>query len=86
MEGGDPSLYSALMRPHLEYCVQRWASQYERGMDLLERALRRSMKIIKALEHLTPEERLRDLRLFSLQNKRPCGGGRRNSAITEGRF
>ncbi|PKU46623.1 hypothetical protein llap_3067 [Limosa lapponica baueri] len=29
-------LFSALMRPHLEHCVQLWASQNKRGMDILE--------------------------------------------------
>ena len=67
-------LCSDRVRPHLQFCVQLWGPQHRRDRDLLERVQRGDTKMIRGLEHLCCEDRLRELGWFSLEKApvRPC--------------
>ncbi|PKU39478.1 hypothetical protein llap_10210 [Limosa lapponica baueri] len=68
-------LYFTLVRSHLEYRVQLWSPQHRKNMDLLEGVQGRAMKMIRGLEHLSYEDRLRELGLFSQKRKLPVPEG-----------
>ena len=66
-------VYSSFMMPHLKYCSQVWDSQFSNNVKLLEWVQRRAMKMMRGLEHLSCEDRLRELGLFSLKKRRLLG-------------
>ena len=47
-----------------------WSPQYKRDMDLLERIQRKATKMTHGMEHLSYEDRLKELGLCSLEKRK----------------
>jgi len=66
-------LCSALVRPHLECCVQMWSPQYRRDVELLDRVQKRATKMIQGMEHVLCEDGLGELGLCSMEERKLWG-------------
>ena len=65
-------LYKAIVRPHLEYCIQAWRP-YRKDKDKLEKIQQRPTKIIPESRDLSYESRLLQCGLTTLEIRRLRG-------------
>ena len=66
-------MYKAIVRPHLEYCIQTWRPYRKKGIDKLERIQRRTTKMIPELRDLSYESHLLQCGLTTLEIRRLRG-------------
>ena len=66
-------LYKAIVRPHLEYCIQAWRPYCKKDIHKLERIHRRATKMISELRDLSYESRLFQCGLTTLETRRLRG-------------
>ena len=66
-------LYKAIVRPHLEYCIQAWRPYRKKDIDKLERIKRRATKMIPELRDFSYESHLLQCGLTTLETRRLRG-------------
>ena len=77
-------LYKAIVRPHLEYCIQAWRPYHKNDIDKLETIQRRATKMIPELRDISYESRLLQCSLTTLETKRLRGDQTELSKIVNG--
>ena len=66
-------LYKTFVRPKLEYCSPAWRPWMKKDINRLERVQKRAVKMINGLQGKTYEEKLKELNLLSLEERRERG-------------
>ena len=64
------NLYKLMVRPHLEYCYAAWGPHYTKDKQMLEKAQHRFTRMFPRLKNLSYEDRLSELGLRSLEERR----------------
>ncbi|CAH8567491.1 unnamed protein product [Dicrocoelium dendriticum] len=66
-------LYKAVVRPHLEYCVQAWSPYLRSDIICIEKIQKLATRMIEGQRGKSYEDRLSSLGLFSLERRRLRG-------------
>ena len=66
-------LFTALVRPHLEYSNSVWHPRFKKDVEHLEKVQRRATKLVTSLRDMSYQKRLQTLDLPSLVYRRHRG-------------
>ena len=66
-------LYRIFVRPHLEYCIQAWAPWTLSDIEVLESVQKRAIRMTSGLKGHTYEDKLKEVGLLSLADRRVRG-------------
>ena len=66
-------LYNTLIRPLLEYCVHAWSPYLVKDIQLLENVQRRATKLVREIRNMEYEDRLTELKIPKLIDRRIRG-------------
>ena len=80
------SLYTALVRPHIEYANQVWSPHLKKHIDMIENVQKRATKQIPGLKDLPYEDRLKELNLPTLAYRRIRGDLIETYKIASGKY
>ena len=67
------TLFTALVRPHLEFGNAAWSPRFQKDKDVIEGVLRRATRVVPGLKELSYEERLEKMGLPSMSFRRARG-------------
>ena len=63
-------LFQALVRPHLEYAEAVWSPFTKKDIDTIEKVQKRATKLIPSLKNMDYPNRLKKLKMLTLQYRR----------------
>ena len=66
-------LFKVYVRPHLEYCIQAWSPYWKADKEKLEKVQRRAVNMVAGLKGKTYEDKLKEVGLTSLEERRNRG-------------
>ena len=63
-------LYKQYVRPHLEFAVPAWSPWTQGDIETLERVQRRAVRMVSGLQGTSYQEKLKEMGLLSLEDRR----------------